>query len=61
MLKGNKEERKRKRKDGICGPQMGYTNIFWNPLLDCVCMLTGLFELAKFHQKVKQKNFKIKK
>jgi hypothetical protein len=51
MLKGNKEERKRKRKDGICGPQMGYTNIFWNPLLDCVCMLTGLFELAKFQNK----------
>jgi hypothetical protein len=53
MLKGNKEERKRTRKDGICGPQMGYTDIFWNPLLDCVCMLTGLFLLAKFHQKVK--------
>jgi hypothetical protein len=55
MLKGNKKERKRRRKDGmICGPQMGFTNIFWNPLLDCVCiMLTHLFLLAKFHQKVK--------
>lgn len=53
MLKGNKEERKRRRKDGIYGPQMGFTNIFWNPLLDCVCMLTGLFFLAKFQQKVK--------
>jgi hypothetical protein len=60
MLKGNKEERKRTRKDGICGPRMGFTTfIFWNPLLDCVCMLTGLFFTRKISPKSEVKKIQI--